>query len=288
MAPAPPPPKPDAAATKVLTDALDQLDPKKVAWLETTIWQQADVQGLTFQTEGKYQSGPDHRLHLDLRVQLGDTLGQLGVVSDGKMVWEEMSAGKNTLRTKLDISKVLEVLPGSGETERLRHDFLLSQSFFGVGPLLQTIKERMTVTQQEKVQRGGKDMIKLTAIWSDANPPSGQWPPYIARQCELFLGSAGPANTLWPYRLEWWGPTRAGDGLLLQMEFRDPKLNQPLPADKVAQVFHFDPGKAEVVDKTKTMVDEYKMHLQQLAAQKQQAAPPGQGAQPAEGATQNK
>jgi hypothetical protein len=285
----PPPPKADAAATKVLTDALDQVDPKKLSWVDTTLWQQADVQGFTFQTDGKYLSGPDHRLHLDLRVQLGDTIGTLGVVSDGKIVWEELSTGKNKFTTKLDMTKVLDVLTGSEETERLRHDFLLTQSFFGVGPLLQNIKDRMTVTQQEKVQRGGKDLIKLTAVWSDANPPTGQWPPYIARQCQLFLGTAGPGNTLWPYRLEWWGPTRAGDGLLLQMEFRDPKLNQALPAERVAQVFHFEPGKEEVIDKTKVLVDEYKMHLQQLAAQKQQqAAPPAQGAAPAEAGTQSK
>ena len=71
-----------------------------------------------------------------------------------------------------------------------------------------------------------------------------EWPHSFPRQCRLFLD----ARTRWPHRLEWWGPAppRKGDSLLLQMEFRNPRLGQPL-ADAE---FAFQPGRSKVTDLT--------------------------------------
>jgi hypothetical protein len=168
----------------------------------------------------------------------------------------------------------------------LREDFFRTKSFFGVAPLLQTIQQRMTVTSKEKVNQNGQEMTKLTAVWSEVPPPGSQWQAYIPRECRLFLGRAGSNHILWPYRLEWWGPAppRAGDSMLFAMEFRNPKIDQSLPADRLAQEFKFDPGKNQVMDNTKDMAEFYKMRVQQIAAQKQQAqtAPAAAPVQPKE------
>jgi hypothetical protein len=57
---------------------------------------------------------------------------------------------------------------------------------------------------------------------------------------------------MWPYRLEWWGPSPSlgADTLLVQMEFRDPKLNEPVAQDQIAKVFQLNLGKEEVKDLT--------------------------------------
>ena len=55
-APPPQPAKPNAEGAKLLAEAISRLDPKKLAWVQTTFWEQADLQGLMFQAEGSYLS----------------------------------------------------------------------------------------------------------------------------------------------------------------------------------------------------------------------------------------
>src|SRR5262249_17930579 len=90
---APPPPKPpppDAPATHLLNKAINA---KRLDWVQTELWQQVDVQGLTFQARGSYLSAPDHRLHLDLTVHVAGTTGNLEVISDGMTLWETIRIG---------------------------------------------------------------------------------------------------------------------------------------------------------------------------------------------------
>jgi hypothetical protein len=274
--PSPAAPKADAEATKVLKEAIDRLDPKRLKWVQTTFWQQADVQGLTYQAEGKYLAAPDQRLRLELSVRLGETTGTMDVVCDGSTMWQMVQVGgQPRLVTKVDLKKVLEGLSGQPDADQVRQEFFQNQAFTGLAPLLQGIQQRMTVTGREKVRWQGREVTRLTAVWSadvarSVTPPDKPWPPYLAQECQLYLEPVGADGALWPRRLEWWGPSAAGasPALLLQMEFRDPKLNQPLPAEQVARAFHFDPGPGEVPDMTQQMAQTVKSRAQQLAAQK--------------------
>lgn len=293
-----PPPKADPDATKVLHDAVQRLDWKKLGWVDTAFWQRADVQGLSFQAEGKYLSAPERRFRLDLRVRLGGTVGKLEVVSDGGTLWEGMKIGSFPPRvSKLDLTKVLEELKGpAADVDPLRDEFFQTQSFRGIAPLLSGIEQRMTVTGQEKVRRDGKDMTRLTAVWSQPLQAGMQWPAFLPRQCQLYLASAGSDNLPWPYRVEWWGPAAqpGSEALLYAMEFRDPKINQPLPNDQAARTFKYEPGTDKVEDQTEAYVQQYKMRLQQMAAEKQQktatpatAGSPSQSTAPSQPAPQD-
>jgi hypothetical protein len=236
-----PPPKADAEGTGLLKQAIQELNPDKHPWLQTAIWQQGDVQGLTFQAEGRYLTAPDHRLHLDLQVRIGDTTGQMLVVSDGSTLWEstQVGSGKPVVQ-KVDLKKALEALSKSPAKDQ-RAQFLQQQSLAGMAPLLQTIQDQMTVTHKERVRRHGRDLFKLTAVWSEETAkkiasPRGPWPALLPRQCRLYLDPQPPH---WPHRFEWWGPAppRAGDALLLQLEFRHYQLDQELTKEQVAREF---------------------------------------------------
>ena len=95
----------------------------------------------------------------------------------------------------------------------------------------------MTFTRKETGRWKGHAVVRLT----------GRKPPPVPDnqpgECRLYLD----AQTLWPCRIEWLGrvPDR-GDVLLVQMEFRDPVLGQPVHDE----AFHFDPGSAVVIDGT--------------------------------------
>jgi hypothetical protein len=272
------PPTPDPAGAKVLEEALQA---KSLEWVQTTLWQQVDIQGLTFQAEGNYLSAPDHRLHLNLTVHVGDTTGKLEVISDGTTLWETTKVGdaEPTITKKVRVKDVLDSLNKPDVSKEMRDEFLQSQSFYGVVPLLQSIQQRMVVTKKEAANWRGKDVTVLTADWTleiaksitqDGKQP---WPQFLPRQCRLFLD----AKTRWPHRIEWLGPVvgRAEDGVILQMEFRGPK-HEPLSPEVCKKEFSFDPGKADVsshVDLTEELKDALRYRNQQLTAQKGKNAP---------------
>ena len=46
----PPPPKLDFDAKQAFSEAVEKLDRKRLPWIETTLWQQMEIQGLLFQS----------------------------------------------------------------------------------------------------------------------------------------------------------------------------------------------------------------------------------------------
>jgi hypothetical protein len=255
--PAPPPPKADPAALHTLNQAIEQLDPAKLGWLETKLRQQVHAQDLSFEAGGHYLAGPDHRLRLELTVHLGSTEGTLRVISDGTTVWEEVHIGKGEhLISKWDLKKAQEMLNSPGTLPQIREQFYRSRSFAGVVPLLQNVRDQMTLIKQEEAEWQKRKVLKLTAVWSaDVSkswaPQGNSWPPLMPRVCRLYLEKEAPH---WPYRLEWLGPAspRGEDSSLMEMEFLQPQIRaaseQPPPG--YSRQFTFNPGEAKVVDRT--------------------------------------
>jgi hypothetical protein len=257
-------PKADPKATATLDQALEALDPKRLKWMKTTLWQQVDVQGLTFQAEGAYLAGPDHRMRLDLAVHLGGTTGKLEVVSDGTDLWQVQQVGKGERTvTKVQLREVLQALDNPRTPAEVRDEYYRTESFAGLVPLLKSIREQMAFTGQEEATWHGHRVLKLTGLWNRPEATSEKrWLPYIPRLCRVYLD----AKTLWPHRIEWWGPTppRAEEALLMQMEFRDPVLHQELPA----ATFRFDPGTTEFADRTRESAERVRRRTEELEAQK--------------------
>src|SRR5262245_47673456 len=59
------PPRPDLDANRTLDRAVAALNAERPHWLRISLWQQGNLSALTYQAEGVYLSGPDHRLRLD-------------------------------------------------------------------------------------------------------------------------------------------------------------------------------------------------------------------------------
>jgi hypothetical protein len=280
--PTPPPPKEDPKAKETLAKAIDELDPRKLGWLETKFWQQVDTNGFSFQADGHYRAGPKDRMRLDLLVHLGGTDGQSIVVSDGATVWSSLRVGKDApVMSKYDLKKVQDLLNSPGTLPQFSEDFFKGQSFRGVAPLLQNMRQQMTFTKQESERWNQHEVFKLKGEWNPEiskmlAPPPNPWPPSMPRFCYLYLDKNAPH---WPYRVEWWGPPayRAEDKVLMQMEFRDPKFLKAdaKPPESLAQAFTFDPGKTEVADRTKEMTE----HLT-LMRNRQSAPRPATGGTP--------
>lgn len=263
-----PPPKLDPDAKLVLDDAIKALDRQRLAWIETTIWQQMDVQGVLFQAEGIYLAGPEHRLHMNLKVHLGDSIGKMETVCDGSTFWEVTQLGSAERHiTKIELGKVDEGLKRASVSAKVWDEFFQNLHFAGVMPLLQSMQQNMTPTQRENVRWNGQDVVKLTAVWSasmvkNITPTDKHaWPSFLPKQCRLYLDE----KTRWPHRIEWWGPAppRDDNSLLLQMEFRNPKFAK-MSEERCARVFKFDPGSSDVLDRTERTLQELTARGQQL------------------------
>jgi len=274
-------PKADPKALETFHKVLDQLDPKKIGWLEMGLWEEMPCLPLRFQADGDYLSGPDHRLRLNLKTRLGSQEGTTSVVSDGVTMWTIAAVGAEPRTiSKLGLREVDEVLKTS--SKQLRQEIYQVQGFQGALPLFESLAPQMIFTKQETERWQTNDVLKLTAVWnaevSKAQaPPPNPWPQLMPRECRILVD----AKTYWPHRLELWGPTapRGPDILLLAMEFRNPNILKPgdKEPERYSRAFSFDPGKENVHDSTKQQVERLS---QIIAAMAQQSTPPNGSAAP--------
>jgi hypothetical protein len=262
----------DPEATCLLDGALAALDPGRIVWLEATLWQRVNVQGIAYEATGRYLTGPGQRVRLELKTRTTTGEGGVQIVSDGVSLWQahRFVGDKWNRVTRVDMKAILATLAEPGMLPKLRDEFLQDHSFTGILPLLQGLRQQMIWGPRETVRRGEREFIKLTGCWLPElargfAPPGEPWPAGVPRQCRLYLDP----RTLWPHRVEWWGPDppRAGDVALVQMEFRSPVLNRPLTVERCAAEFTFDTRAVGVVDKTREVADRLKARAQELAAQ---------------------
>jgi hypothetical protein len=263
--------RPDAAASQTLEQALSRLSPPGdgkapvgVTWLATNLWQQMQMQGLACEVQGRYLSGPNNCFRLDLATRQGDIEGKLCVVSNGQLLWQATRLGAQgwARANKVDLTQLRQVFPNQQPASPW-DDYLQSQAGGGPAALLANLRRQLTWVRQEPVLRQGVMLMKLTGTWRPSVllglSPTGKsadgrsdWPSGWPRQCRLYLD----ARSLWPHRVEWWGPDppRPSEALLMEMEFREPVVNRPLSAEQSAQLFTWHDG--DVPDATREVLDQ--------------------------------
>jgi hypothetical protein len=231
---APPPAyplRPDPTATGMLDRAIAALEPNRVPWLRTTIREQVHASPLAFRVEGTYQNGPDHRLRLDLQVRTDRTVRRLQLGSNGRTFWkvEEDAAGEWKGFT-LDWRQASQSSNGAGQDALLRDEVLRSHWFSGPERMLHKLREQAAFTRCEKLRWRDGNVLMLTGARTDA--AKDPWGQYRPRQCRLVLDEA----TLWPLRLEWWGPglVAGGDVLLMELDLGKPVFNRPITDEMFA------------------------------------------------------
>jgi hypothetical protein len=235
----------DTGAAALVDDAIRALDPQRVPWMQMELWQRVQLPQLAYQGEGLYWSGPGRRLRVDLTVHVGDTIGRMRTVCDGTTFWQmEQIGGGPGSAFKVELKEVASTLGDADRQAKVLDEFFQTQSFIGLLPVLHSLRNEVRFTRRERVRYHGQRMIRLTGV--TARPPVGAptGAETLLRQCRLFLDE----QTLWPCRVEWWGPAPKGgeDMVLMQMEFRKPVLSASLPE----QHFRFDPAPITVEDRT--------------------------------------
>jgi hypothetical protein len=266
-----PEPVPNADAEHALDRALEALKPERVSWLQMTIWQKIALPGYVYEADGLYRLAPGRRFRMEMHTRLGDAKGTLLMVSDGNDLWQADRSGEgaweNVRRTNL--TEVFSAMSGPSASQLLE-EFLQRPHFQGMTPLLRNLRQRLIWARCETVRKSSGERIHVVGVWSKEAelfkllPADQPWPKALPRQCHIYLDG----HTAWPRRVEWWGPVAAGgdDRLLVQMEYRDPVFNHPLPPDTCARLFAFQPGDVAVADETARVAAEQIAKARELAA----------------------
>ncbi len=263
-----PAPRADAAAERCMDQALEMFKADRIKWLEMAIWQRAQIPGFTFEADGSYRLAPGQRFRLEMHTHLAEGEGTMLSVSDGRELWRAERSGDGAWEnvTHVNLSEVFAVMNGPAG-EQLRNEFLQRPHFQGMTPLLRNLRCRLVWARSELLRQANGERIHLVGVWSKEEAlkhalPNQPWPSALPRQCHLYLD----ARTYWLQRVEWWGPSTAGgaDCLLVQMEFRNPVFNRPLPPETCNRQFAFHPGAAEIEDETATLTAEMSKRAHEL------------------------
>jgi hypothetical protein len=212
----------DPAAQVLLKEAAAGIP----AWLQTRLWLRSHCADFVYESEGRYHAAPGGRFRLELQTQRGVTVRQLLVLHDGKRLWQAPRAEADSGAVAADPSG----------------------PFRGPGPLLRYLHDELTWVRVGNARHAGAECIELSGTWRpercQALAPAGQpWPDHLPQRCRLLLDRA----TLWPCRLEWWGAATAKGGcrLLVELEFRQPVLDQPLTGAEATRLFTIPKGDPE-------------------------------------------
>jgi len=236
--------------SEVLEAAARAFAPERVPWMQMTLWQRVDHADLTYEAQGRYLSAPGHRLRLDLKVVVGHAQGELQMISTGTTLCcsSRLDPDAPATVTTVDFARTAEQSATergarpAGNIAEAAERILQEQGCPGVAPLLRTVRERLRDPHWKKGQWQEHEVIQVAGTWSsESGGPAGIQAALLPqlRECRVYLD----ARTLWPYRIEWWGSSspRQQARPLMQVEYREPILNQPLSLDRCAREFALSP-----------------------------------------------
>jgi hypothetical protein len=226
----------DPQALQLLERAAAQLAPEQMPWMQCKVWQQGLCEDFSFQARGRMLAAPNERCRFDLNVKVGNTVGELRLVCDGKTLHQSirMSSDKPVL-TLQELPVASAKFKTPAELAQARALFLQDHGGASLSAMMRGLSRRLQGAQFLQRRWNDREVYVIVGALAQETPPEGLACEFVparfqCRQCVVFLET----QTLWPVRVEWWG---AEAKLLLQTEFRSPVLNQPLPADRCAAEF---------------------------------------------------
>ncbi len=215
---------PDPSALRFLDEALTRYAPDRIGWLEVTVSQHVNLPGISFDTEGRYLQAPGNRFRTELCTRQGDAEGTWLAVADGIRRREAHRVGT-----------------GRWQDEPVPAGSLASPASAGVPQMLRDLRDRLEWVGRDSAS--ANERVRLTGVWKPGliarfAPPGKPWPEGLPSHCRLDLDT----RTLWPQRIEWWGPLGASSTpvLLAWAEFGMPVLGRTCSAEECNRLFSID------------------------------------------------
>jgi hypothetical protein len=229
----------------ILDQAIHCYQPANVQWLTMKLWQRGEFQKMTYQIEGEYWEAPGYRMRLMLRTDQGTSPVRMEMLSDGKAFYEVIHfPGSDPVEKWFSFSP--SGRPGVPVSEQMQKEIIRDKGYPGLTYLLHTVRQNLRDLRLRGVTCNGHPMLEIRGTWpncapAEANKAARLPLKVIVRECCLYLDR----ESFWPYRIEWWG-IQEGDTaprLILQTEYREPVINQPLSTEDADKTFSVPPTK---------------------------------------------
>jgi hypothetical protein len=192
-------------------------------WLALDV-RQAKRRGETpWSSEGSLQRGPNHCCRLEVAMRTGSSEpSRIVVVSDGKV----LARVTPSVGAKPKIESVK--MP---EQPTMRTDLLAIYGCGGPATILGQAHARGSDWSAQPALLGERPCLALTCRLTTTDTSE-------SKNIRLFVD----AETLWLTRAEWWSEhPEHGGSLLYEIEFLQPRINQPLTMEECERVFSYRP-----------------------------------------------
>jgi hypothetical protein len=221
---------------QVLARAAVNLDPERTPWLRVKTWQKQADEEVSFEADGRLVRGPNQCARLEMTIHTGAIATTAITVSDGV----GLAHGRRVAGRAPTVTSQRFITPAKTNMAAEEIDRILNAHGCG-GPYC-LVKELASTLKNLKMVQGtwkGNSVIRLTGTVKEDQAvaePRFTVPPRI---CQLYLD----ARSLWPHRAEWWAfqEDEKNAFLLLELEFRDPVINQPLSHEDCIREFTYQP-----------------------------------------------
>ncbi|HYP63842.1 MAG TPA: hypothetical protein VEQ16_08140 [Acidocella sp.] len=222
-------------AGRLLDEVLAAFSPERIQWLEMTVRQKMWGDD-PFEAVGRYVLGTQQRLRLEMDISVEGKTTKVLAVSDGRSFQKSQQIdGVKTILERCRLGKEEKGVDAVSLTWA-RQKFLDQRGYGGLVPLLRQISDCLVNPCQQVGVWHERRVIRVHGFWNAAEAVLNTLPENLrARSCSLYLDP----DTLWPHRIEWLGSDKPGDHqvILLEMEFSEPAINQPLSAAACARMF---------------------------------------------------
>jgi hypothetical protein len=221
---------------QVLARAAVSLDPERTPWLQVKTWQKQDDEVVSFEADGQLVRGPNQCARLEMTIRTGAIATAVVTVSDGVgMAHCRRLPGKPSVVTSQRFTTPAKVPMTADVIDQILNAH-------GCGGPYSLLKDLEGTLENLKLVHGtwkDKPVIRLTGSVKEDSATSDPRFAVPPRLCHLYLD----AQTLWPHRVEWWAfeEDEKSAFLLLQVEFRDPQINQPLSHEDCIREFTYQP-----------------------------------------------
>lgn len=227
----------DRAPRDVLAAFLERHDPERLEWLTLTVWQRMGLKHFEYEARSRIVQGPGQCGRLEMEMTTRPCKSKLLVVSDGKTI-------AKSVMVEHEEPEVMTTHLSAVAKPSVRQRELNDQGCCGPGVVVQRLLPSLKKWQGKTTKDKREKVIKLSA--ESTSEFSGlPLPPGTPVRCHLYFDE----ETLWLRRLEWATVTASGEEVVLEMEFRDAKVNEPLSEECCEREFSFPKGLGKIKEK---------------------------------------
>jgi hypothetical protein len=224
-------------ARQLLAKAMETLSAVRMRWLKTTIRQTMTDEESAFSAEGFLQRGPNHCARLEMQVVTDGVASRLLIVTDGEILAQERTIQDHP--PQIVSEKLPPECPSAEEENLSREAYLAGKGCCGPVTLLEQLFPHLNEVKLQTGLLQGHPVIRLKGELQPGDYAPLAHTAIPVRNCYIYLD----AKTLWPRRIEWWGHAKfRSSRCVMQIEFRDPVVNEELSVDECTRLFSYQPA----------------------------------------------